>query len=240
MRAALALFLTLALATTAFAAVPSHYSSKARVGHLPTSRDAVYCQQPSVYWQIYNAENSFGGEEADDIPATGTINEVQFYVGEWASSTYNWVPFTSLTAEIYDASCPPGQTPSATYTTAYANLSATNVYGDGFLFVDQVTACPGATVTLTGHQSVAGIVNVSWGTGTPYAGLAVQYGEAYAGCGDTYWAFTQYGIPKWTDSGSYFGSYNDLVYCVNNDINGCLGPVPAHQTTWGQIKASFK
>jgi len=237
MRVVFALFLTLAFAATAFAAVPSHLFSKDRVGNLPTTRDNVYCQQPSVYWQIYNAENSFGGEEADDIPSTGTINEVQFYVGEWASSTYNWVPFMSLIAEIYDASCPPGQTAAVSTEVPYANLGATNVYGDGFLFVDQVTACLGTTVTLTGHQSVGGIMKVTWGTGTPYGGLAVQYGSPYAGCGDTYWAFTAYGIPKWVDSGSYFGMYNDMVYCVNNDPTGCVTPVQS--TSWGQIKSLY-
>jgi len=237
MRVVFALFLTLVFAATAFAAVPSHLFSKDRVGNLPTTRDAVYCQQPSVYWQIYNAENAFGGEEADDVPATGVIDEVQFYVGEWASSDYQWHPFTSLIAEIYDASCPPGQTPSIAATVAYADLNATNVYGDGFLYVDQVTACLGAEVTLTGHQSVGGIMNVTWGQGTPYGGLAVQYNQPYAGCGDTYWSFTAYGIPKWVDSGSYFGMYNDMVYCVNEDANHCLTPVQS--TSWGQIKSLY-
>jgi len=197
---------------------------------LPNARDAIYCQNTSSSWNALNASNGFSSEMADDIPGSfaGTdVNEVTFYVAEWGGG---WNPFTSMTVNFYNTSCPPGMNADQSFEVAYGDCTAQQVYAGGWYVYMMTIPLPQA-VTIGSTTSLGGRVNNGWGQNPPYCGLVIC--DTVTGCGG-YWAGDYWGYPRWTALGSYLGYPVDVAYCIGANVT------PAEATSWGRVKSIFR
>ncbi|MDM7916099.1 MAG: hypothetical protein QUU85_12655 [Candidatus Eisenbacteria bacterium] len=213
----------LALAATAFALPQSAAVFSDDAVNLPGVRDGLYEQLPGINWNAFNASSGFGSELADDIPADlegRYVGAVVLYVAEWGSVP--WRPFTSLTVNFYDQSCPPNQVATQSYSVPYDWLNATQVYA-GDWNVYQCTAQLDSPYLLGSTTSMGAVVDQDWGENPPYCGLAVA-DVVYWGC-ESQWDGDYFGCPRWTPASYYFGEPVDLAYALDDGGVGDISVV---------------
>ena len=200
--------LLLSIASGAFAG--SDWISAPGPVDLPEARDSFYCQTTSTDWNAFNASSGFSSEMADDIPATyagQSVSEVTFYVAQWYGG---WTPFTSITVNFYDASCPPNQTADYSFEVPYGECTVEQVYA-GSWYVYSVFIYLPSVITIGTTTSIGGVVNQDWGQNPPYCGLVTC--DQVAGCGG-YWAAEYWGYPRWSPFSDYLGYDMDVAYCL--------------------------
>jgi hypothetical protein len=177
---------------------------------LPGSRDAIYCQTTSTDWNALNASSGFNSELVDDIPdayAGFPVSDVTFYVAEWSGG---WTPFTSMTVNFYDASCPPNQTADFSFEVPYWMCTVEQVYAGDWFVYSVLVPLPTA-ITIETMTSIGGVVNQDWGQSQPFCGLVIC--DAVADCGG-YWAGDFWGYPRWSPVSSLMGYDVDIAYCL--------------------------
>lgn len=229
MRVATLVFALLAIAATAYAADPTHFSSPDPL-NLPEVRDAIYCQQTSASWNAFNASSGFASELADGVPGTyagSVVTSVTLYVAEWGGS---WMNPPNMIVNFYNQQCPPEQAVAANYTVPWGSCTSQMIYNGGWT-VYSVSIPINPPYTLGATSSIGGIVGNNWGQNGPYCGLVIC--DVVTGC-EIYWDGTYWGAPRWTPGSYYFGFQADLAYCLEG------GQVPAQDTSWGQVKSLFR
>jgi hypothetical protein len=238
MRTAILTLLVLGMATAGWAS-PVDVKSTVPVTPVVPDQGLIWYQAPHYYVWTLNASTAFGSEIADDIPTEVCPANIQgfiFYAGEWAGTWRNPAGFY---LNFYFSCCPPGASPDLSYYYAWDNGSMTRQIwysSPGWFESWEVTqmfdaVCPPCPCTSIGVQ-----LDTPWGATAPYGGAAATDYYVVYGCGEAYWCFEYYGIPRWVTISGYFGVSADLAY----GLIGTHEPSATQQSTWGAVKSLYE
>jgi hypothetical protein len=233
--------LLVAFATSAYAVDQRQYRSKDVVEWTELERHEFYSQfPPHIYFWTINAQNVFGAELVDDVPDEWYchwISDIVVIVGQWAG--FQWVDPLGIWVKFYNSECPPGTDPFLMQYHEWNGpfMDVVEVWPyDGWYAAWQVTLWKCPWVHIEPDFSIGFVIDTNWGNVAPYCGLVMTDDYVWYGCGNAYWCFTYYGIPRWQSVGAYFGVPADICYALSEN----QGPSGSDATTWGTIKNLYK
>jgi hypothetical protein len=232
--------MVLALATTVWASDQVMLDNPVEVPSI--DRDCIYDQGPiNGYWWTINASTPFGSEAADDIPNDLYCHEVGAvtFIGlEWAAYS-GWQDPAGVIVTLYNGQCPPAQTGDEYYFDWMGpDMDAVLIYEDyGYsMFGYEITCyfCP--PFHIDEGMSLGFALDLTWGQNSPYGGTTMTEFDYVYGCGMAYWDGENWGVPRWTRVGDYFGYNADIVYSLCEGV----GPSATESSTWGSVKGLYR